>query len=194
MWTGISLSIDEIEDDWVFEDATRVSDTTRLNLHFEEKTSKGIRVGANIGRLTTRISNRSGPRETEKFDAGYIGLYLAYPLYLSEQLVWLNQAEYRYHSGSGTDPSTDDQISWREASYLTGVSYRIGDLRIMPFAVASDISGDLEREQSTDTFENDEAISTGLSLDLFVDRTSFVRLQFSRGSGQSFSLRFAREF
>jgi hypothetical protein len=58
----------------------------------------------------------------------------------------------------------------------------------------NDISGDLEREAGTETFENDERLSTGVSVDVFVDSSSFVRLQFSSGSGQSFSLRFAREF
>ncbi|MCP4432612.1 MAG: hypothetical protein GY806_16690 [Gammaproteobacteria bacterium] len=193
-WTGISLSIDEIENDWAFADNIRLADTTRLNLHFEEKTRNGIHVGANIGQLTTRIRNKSGPADTEKFDASHIGIYLGYPVSLGEHFVIHNQMGYQFHSGSSSAPTTDEQISWREASYLFGISYRFSDLRIMPFLVASDISGDLERADETDTFENDEAISTGLSFDIFVDSTSFVRLKFSSGTGQSFSLRFAREF
>lgn len=193
-WSGMSLSIDELEDDWKFENEIRLSDTTRLNLHFEEKTVNGILVGANIGRLTTRISNKSGPANTEKFDASFIGLYLGYPFYLSEQLILHNRLGYQYHSGSRSVSTEEDKISWREASYLLGLSYRVSDLRIMPFITVSDISGDLERELNTDTFENDESISTGISLDLFVDPTSFIRLQYSQGSGHSFSIRFAREY
>lgn len=190
----MSLSIDEIENDWVFENNTRLADTTRLNLHFEEKTRNGMLVGANIGRLTTRISNKTGDRNTDKFDAGYIGIYLGYPVSLSEHLVIHNQLGYQYHSGSGYTLLNDDSITWRDASFMVGLSYRFKDIRIMPFAVASDISGDLDREAGTDTFENDEAFSSGVSADLFVDSSSFVRLQFSSGAGQSFSLRFAREF
>lgn len=193
-WSGLSLSIDEIEDDWVFENAIRIADTTRLNLHFEEKTRNGMLVGANIGRLTTRISNKTGLRDTEKFNASYIGIYLGYPVLLSENSAIHNQLGYQYHSGSGATLLNEDNITWRDASFLIGVSYRFKDIRIMPFAVVSDISGDLEGEAGTDTFENDEALSTGVSFDLFVDSSSFVRLKFSSGSGQSFSLRFAREF
>lgn len=193
-WSGMSLSIDEVENDWVFENNTRLADTTRLNLHFEEKTRNGMLVGANIGRLTTRISNKTGARDTVKFDAGYIGIYLGYPVSLSEHFVIHNQFGYQYHSGSGSTLLNDDSITWRDASLMAGISYRFKDIRIMPFAAASDISGDLEREEGTDTFKNDEALSTGVSVDLFVDSSSFVRLQYSHGSGQSFSLRFAREF
>ncbi len=190
----MSLSIDEIEDDWVFENNTRLADITRLNLHFEERTANGMLVGANIGRLTTRISNKTGEKDTEKFDAGYVGIYLGYPISLGNHFRIHNRFGYLYHSGSGTTLLNDDRISWREASFMLGISYRFKDIRIMPFAVANDISGDIEREADTDTFENDEALSTGMGVDLFVDSTSFVRLQFSSGSGQSFSLRFAREF
>jgi hypothetical protein len=193
-WSGMSLSIDEIENDWVFENTTRLADTTRLNLHFEEKTANGMLVGANIGRLTTRISNKSGARNTEKFDASYIGIYLGYPVSLSNHFRLHNQLGYQYHSGSASALLNDDSIAWRDASFLIGISYRFKDIRIMPFAVASDISGDVEREAGTDTFENDKTLSTGVSVDLFVDSSSFIRLQFSSGSGQSFSLRFAREF
>lgn len=193
-WSGISLSIEEIEDDWVFENDTRLSDTTRVNLHFEERTSNGMLVGANIGRLATRISNKTGEKNTEKFDAGYIGIYIGYPILLGDQFRIHNRFGYQYHSGSGSTLENDDRITWRDASFMVGLSYRYRDIRIMPFAVVSDISGDLEREATgTVTFENDETLSTGLSLDLFVDSTSFIRLQLSRGSGTSFSLRFARE-
>ena len=193
-WSGLSLSIDEIENDWVFEAGIRMADTTRLNLHFEEKTRNGMLVGANIGRLTTRISNKTGLRDTDKFDASYIGIYLGYPVLLSEDFVIHNQFGLQYHSGSGSTLSNNDSIAWREASFLIGISYRFKDIRIMPFAVVGDINGDLEGAQGTDTFENDEVLSTGVSVDLFVDSSSFVRLKFSSGSEQSFSLRFAREY
>ncbi len=193
-WTGISLSIDEIESEWAFETSQRVSDTTRLNLHFEEKTANGIGVGANIGRLTTRLRNASGPRNTEKFDAAYVGVYIHYPLAFGKHFVLHNRLGFQFHSGTTSDITSIDQIEWRDATYQIGLSARLADFRIMPFAVVSSVSGDIERENSTDTFENETALSSGLSMDLFVDSTSFVQFKFTRGGHDSFSLRFAREF
>ncbi len=203
-WTGTSLSIDEIESDWVFEASQRVSDTTRLNLHFEEKTVSGISVGANIGRLTTRISNAIGPRNTEKFDASYLGVYIRYPLAFGEHFMLHNRLGYQFHSGSiaitmstntaSTDVTSSDQIEWRDATYQIGLSARMAGFRIMPFAAISDVNGDIERENSTDTFKNETSLSSGLSIDFFVDPTSFVQFRFTSGAKESFSLRFAREF
>lgn len=193
-WTGTSFSIDEIESDWLFENNQRISETTRLNLHFEESTRSGISVGANIGRLTTRISNASGPRNTEKFDASYFGIFLRYPFTFGEYFGLHNQLGYQFHSGSASDGTTTDQIEWRELNYQLGVSVKLGNLRIMPFATISDVSGDILRESNTETFENEEEVSTGLSLDLFIEPTSFVRLKFTSSGDESFSLRFAREF
>ncbi len=193
-WSGTSLSIDEIESDWLFESNQRVSDTTRLNLHFEEKTRSGIGVGANIGRQTTRISNSSGPKNTEKFNASYVGVFLRYPFSFGDYFALHNQIGYRYHSGSVIDDTTTDRIDWREISYQIGLSAMFSQIRLMPFAVISNISGDIQRDSSTETFENSEDVSTGLSIDLFVDPTSFVRFKFAASGDKLFSLRFAREF
>lgn len=193
-WTGISFSIDEIESDWLFESSRLVSDTTRLNLHFEEKTESGIGIGANIGRLTTRLSNTSGSKNTEKFDASYVGVYVRYPLSIGQHFALHNQLGYQFHSGSVNEGVFPDQIEWRDINYQIGLSAKFGNLRVMPFATISDVSGDVDREASTDTFENKEEVSTGLSLDMFLDPTSFVRLKIGSSGDEIFSLRFAREF
>lgn len=193
-WTGISFSIDEIKSDWLFENSRRVSDTTRLNLHVEEKTRNGIGIGANIGRLTTRISNTSGPKNTEKFDASYVGVYVRYPLPIGEYFALHNQLGYQFHSGSTNEEISTDQIEWRDINYQIGLSAKFGNLRVMPFATISDVSGDIDRDASTDTFENQEEVTTGLSLDMFLDPTSFVRFKFAGSGDEIFSLRFAREF
>ena len=194
-WTGISASVDEIESDWIFENNKRSADTTRLNLQFEERTRAGLGVGANIGRLTTRISNVSGPRDTVKFDASYFGVYLRYPIQLGEYFTLQSRLGYQYHSGSGTDSdTTDDEIEWREVDLEIGLSGRFANLRITPFAVYSDIDGDISDDTGTNSFENDEDVSAGLSLDIFLDPTSFVRLRFTSGEQDSAALIFAREF
>ncbi len=194
-WTGISASIDEIESDWIFENNQRSANTTRLNLQFEERTHSGLGVGANIGRLTTRISNVNGPRNTVKFDASYFGIYLRYPLQLGEYFTLHSKFGYQFHSGSGTDNDTnDDEIEWREVGFEIGLSGRFENFRITPFMLYSDVDGDISDDMGTDSFENEENVSAGLSLDLFLDPTSFVRLRFTSGEQDSTALVFAREF
>jgi len=196
-WTGLSASIEEIDSDWVFENDKRSTSTTRLNLHFEERTSAGLSVGANIGRLTTRISNINGPRNTVKFDASYFGVYLRYPVQLSEHFSLYSKLGYQYHSGSETendDDVDDDEIEWREVGFEVGLSGRFGSFRLTPFVVYSDVDGDISGDTGTDSFENDEDVSAGLSLDAFLDPTSFVRLRLTSGEQDSAALIFAREF
>ena len=194
-WTGLSASVDEIDSDWIFENNKRSTNITRLNLQFEERTSAGLSVGANIGRLTTRISNINGPRNTVKFDASYFGIYLRYPVQLGEYFSLHSKLGYQYHSGSETgNDDDDDEIEWREVDFEVGLSGRFGSFRITPFAVYSDVDGDISGDAGTDSFENDEDVSAGLSLDIFLDPTSFVRLRLTSGEQDSAALIFAREF
>jgi len=194
-WTGVSASIDEIESDWVFENSLRSANTTRLNLQFEERTRSGLGVGANLGRLTTRISNVDGPRDTVKFDASYFGVYLRYPIQLGEHFSLHSKFGYQFHSGSGIDNDTnDDEIEWREVDFEIGFSGRFENFRITPFALYSDVDGDISDDTGTNSFENDDNVSAGLSLDIFLDSTSFVRLRFTSGEQDSAALIFAREF
>ena len=195
-WSGISVSIEEFESDWIFENNDRNADLTRLNLSFEEKTASELRVGANIGRMTTRLSNNEGPRNTQKFDASYFGIYIRYPLSLGDHFSLQNKLAYHYHSGSETisDVDSEDEIDWREVSYEIGLSAVIGSLRLTPFAVYSDVDGDISGDSGTDSFESDDEISAGVNVDLFLDPTSFVRLRFTTGDHDSASLVFAREF
>ena len=192
---GLSASIEEIESDWVFENNERSATTTRLNLQYEERTLSGLGVGANFGHLTTRVSNVSGPRDTVKFDASYFGVYLRYPIQLGEYFTLQNKLGYQYHSGSGNEEDVkDDDIDWREVDVELGLSGRFGNFRVTPFARFSDVDGDISDDTGTNSFENEENVSTGLSLDIFLDPTSFVRFRFTSGGQDSASLFFAREF
>ena len=197
-WTGISVSIEELESDWIFENNDRNANLTRLNMNFEEKAASELRVGANIGRMTTRISNNDGPRNTKKFDASYFGVYIRYPLSLGDHFTLQNKLTYQYHSGSETigdnDDDSEDEIDWREISYELGLSAMFSSLRLTPFAIYSDVDGDISGDSGTNSFESDEEISAGLNVDFFLDPTSFVRLRFTTGDYDSASLVFAREF
>jgi len=64
----------------------------------------------------------------------------------------------------------------------------------MPFAIYSDVDGDISGDSGTNSFESDEEFSAGVNLDLFLDPTSFVRLRLTTGDYDSASLVFAREF
>ena len=195
-WSGISASIEELESDWIFENNGRSARVSRLNLNFEEKTSGGLRVGANLGRLSARISNNDGPRETQKFDASYFGVYLRYPVPLGDHFALQSKLTYQYHSGSesSVDDEEDAEIDWREISFELGLSAKLANLRITPFAIYSDVSGDISGNTGTDSFESDAETSGGVSIDIFLEPTSFIRLRLTAGDYDSASLIFAREF
>lgn len=196
-WSGISASIEELDSDWIFENNDRSAKVSRLNLNFEEKTSGELRVGANLGRLSASISNNEGPRDTQKFDASYFGIYLRYPVPLGEYFALQSKLSYQYHTGSESGIEEDEEnaeIDWREFSFELGLSAKLANIRITPFAIYSDVSGDIVGDSGTDSFESDEEISSGISIDLFLEPTSFIRLRLTTGDYESASLVFAREF
>lgn len=195
-WSSLSVSVEEVESDWFFENNSRRSRITRLNLNFEEKTSAELRVGANMGRVSARLSNTIGPRETQRFDASYFGVYLRYPLPLGEYFALHSKMTYQYHSGSenSIEDDAEDKIDWREFSLELGLSARLGNFRVTPYAIYSDVSGEIVGESATDAFESDNDISGGVNLDLFLEPTSYVRLRLSTGDSEEVSLIFAREF
>lgn len=195
-WSGISASIEELESDWIFENNDRSAKVSRLNLSFEEKASSELRVGANIGRLSARISNNEGPRNTQKFDASYFGIYLRYPVPLGDYFTLQSKLTYHYHSGSESsiDGEEGAEIDWREISFELGLSAKLANLRITPFAIYSDVSGDISDVTGTDSFETDEEVSGGANIDFFLEPTSFIRLRLTKGDTDSASLIFAREF
>ncbi len=193
-WSGISASINEIESIWLFENSERNASISRFNMHLEERTSYGLGVGANLGQSTTRLSNISGPRNTVKFDASYFGVYLRYPMQLGEHFSLQSRLGYQYNSGTQYDSDDEDTIEWREIDFELSFAVRFGNARVTPFVVYSNVSGDISGDAGTDAFENDKDVSAGLSLDLFVEPTGFVRLRLTRGEQDAAALIFAREF
>jgi len=195
-WSGISASIEEFENNWIFENNSRSARVSKLNLNFEEKTGGKLRVGANLGRLSARISNNESPRNTQKFDASYVGIYLRYPVPMGDYFALQSKLTYQYNTGteSRIDNMAGAEIDWREISFELGLSAKLANLRITPFALYSDVSGDIIDDSGTDSFESDKAISGGVSIDLFLEPTSFIRLRLVSGDTDSASLIFAREF
>lgn len=193
-WSGVSVSISEVDSDWIFENDRRKSVTSRLDLQFEEKTSSGLGVGVNIGQLSTLVSNLSGPLNSMKFDGSYVGVYLRYPVSIGEIFSIQSKFAYQYHSASQIDSSVNNQIEIRETSVELGLSGKFGNFRITPFARYSNVGGDISGDSGTEIFENEDAVSSGISFDLFVEPTGFIRLRLTSGDQDSAALSFAREF
>ncbi len=193
-WSGVSVSISEVDSDWIFENDRRNADISRLDLQFEEKTSSGLGVGANIGQITTRISNLSGPRNTVKFDGSYFGVYLRYPIPMGEIFSLQSKLSYQYHSATQIDSGVNNQIELRELGVELGLSGQFGNIRITPFAIFSDVSGDISGDTGTEIFENEESVSSGISFDIFVEHGGYIRLRLTSGGQESASLSFARGF
>ncbi len=195
-WSGISASINEVESVWLFEGSERNTSITRLNIYLEERTSYGLGVGANLGQSTTRLSNTSGPRNTLKFDANHLGVYLHYPMQLGEQLPIFDQ------------PLTDSDLQFVFAGVpkvdvvnilhqpidvtagvgATDVVARI-ERHPQPFdVVAQDddrvgILGktpDLRPDAHQDAFHGCDGHQASKMFDFFVER----RAQFGRGHGE----------
>ncbi|MDH5354587.1 MAG: hypothetical protein OEY09_09105 [Gammaproteobacteria bacterium] len=193
-WSGVSLSLNEVNSDWLFESGRRNAEISRLDLQFEEKTPSGLGVGANIGQITTRVSDLNGPRNTRKFDGSYLGVYLRYPVPLGEFFSLHSKLAYQYHSATQIDSSVYNQIETRDIGVELGLSGRFSNLRVTAFAAYNDVSGDISGDTGTEIFENEESVSSGISFDLFVESSGYIRLRMTRGEQDSASLSFAREF
>lgn len=193
-WSGVSVSISEVDSDWFFENDRRNADISRLDLQFEEKTSSGLGVGANIGQVTTRVSNLSGPLNTVKFDGSYFGIYLRYPIPMGEVFSLHSKLSFQYHSATQIDSGVNNEIEAREIGAELGLSGKFGNFRITPFAIYSNVSGDISGDAGTEIFENEESVSSGISFDIFVERGGYIRLRLTSGDQNSASLSFAREF
>ncbi|MDH3388610.1 MAG: hypothetical protein OEN02_11955, partial [Gammaproteobacteria bacterium] len=147
-WTGVSMEIGNYDADWVFAGDRREAQITTINFQIEEKTTSELRVGATIGYLDLRLVADTAA-DTKKFSGQYIGVYLRQPAHITDSLSLHGQLSFRYNSGNenGTDIRTD--IDWAESSLLLGLSLRISNLRIMPFALYQDIDGDINDDDAT---------------------------------------------
>jgi len=193
-WSGVSLSLDEVEADWIFDGAPRRTETTRIGLRYTETAASGLVVGARVGRLTSRLGPGPGVPLTEKYDAGFLGLSLHYPVRFGEHLRFYGELAYQYHSGDRIDLAASERIEWRDFSIELGLSGEFGGVRVTPFAVYSDSEGDISGEPGTRGFSSRETVSAGLELDWFVEQGGLIRLRLLDGAEQSAGLGLVREF
>jgi hypothetical protein len=136
----------------------------------------------------------------QDFDGQYLEIYLHHPFPVSERISINAAFAYRYYSGNGNDGNDGNDgderadIDWNEVNLQIGVGVRFAHLRITPFAAYYNIDGDISDDRSTGSFENDDSVSQGVSLDYFVDDTAFIRLEVRSGYQAGGRISFERRY
>jgi len=193
-WTGVFVDIGESTTDLQFETVQGTMRIESLNLAIEEKTASPLRVGFSLGVSNIRTANLLPPGNAQKFEGGHLGFYLRYPQPMGERMSFEALFSYRYNSASDSSTSVRSEIEWREARVQLGLGAKFGALRITPFIAYRDINGDISNGLSTQIFDSVDSISRGISLDIFVEPTAYIRLQLFRGDEDGGYLTFARVY
>ena len=181
------------ETDLKFDASIRRAQTGSISFRIEEATAGGLRVGVHLGHMSVRLDGDTFA-ETRRYDAQSIGIYLYQPVQLSDAISMHGGVDFRF--ASGNDDSREDiaEIDWSEVSFNFGLGLRFGSYRIEPYVIYTDIDGDISDATGTQVFELDEAVTTGIRLDYFVEKTGFVRLDFFSGGSEGVSLAFVRRY
>jgi len=195
-WTGVALNLANTDSDWKFAGETRRASNSEIEFSIEERTSSGLAIGAAIGYFDMRLLGATSAG-TLKFDGQYFDIYLRQDFALSERLSLHGGLDIKYASGSESGTAEGDDpadIDWTETNAELGIAFRVGNLRIMPFAAWSEDDGDISDQTGTSVFGLDQADTQGIRFDLFVERTAFVRLEFVTGGRSGGTLVFARRY
>ncbi len=192
-WTGVEASIANVDADWAFDAETREAQSSLVSLQIEEKTETGLRVGISLGYFDTRLV-ADDPSPTLKFDGHFVGLYLNRLVGIGEHVEVYGQFNLSYHSGQDSLVGERFDIDWTEVGVEFGASLRFAHYRITPYAVYTDIDGDISNLADVDVFERDEPVSGGIHLDYFVEPTAFVRLSLQSGGNAGGYLNFVRRY
>ncbi len=193
-WTGVLVDIGESTTDLQFETVQRTMRIDSLNLAIEEKTASPLRVGFSLGVSSIRTANLLPPDNAQEFDGGHLGFYLRYPQQMGEHMSLQGLFSYRYNSASDSNTSVRSEIEWRETRMQLGLGVKFGTLRITPFIAYRDINGDISNDTSTQIFDSVDSISRGISFDIFVEPTAYIRLQLFSGDEEGGYLTFARVY
>ena len=193
-WTGVFFELADVDSDWVFDSGTREARINKLSFRAEEKTASGLRAGFNLGLFDMRVVADT-PDETKKFNGEFLGIFLRLPVPLGKRVMLHGWLDYTYHGGreSGS-PEDAANLDWSEAGVGVGVSARFSNLRLMPYVEFGDIDGDIQDDTGTRIFEQDEARSQGLKIDLFLEPSAYIRFEFVDGGHSGGYLTFVREY
>lgn len=191
--TGVALDIASYKSDWQFDSGVREAKISSISFQIEEKLEAGLIVGGGIGYFDMSVRGNSNV-SAQDFDGQYLEIYMHHPFPVSERISIHGAFAYRYYSGNGHNSDEREDIDWNEVNLKVGVGMRFSHLRIIPFVAYYNVDGDISDDNSTGSFENDDSVSQGISLDYFTDDTAFIRLEIRSGYQAGGRISFERRY
>ncbi len=192
--TGVALTISDIDSDWDFSDGTRTAKSNSISLQLEERTESGLTVGGSIGYQSFRLDGDS-TTSSSKFDAENLEIYLRQEFSLSESTAIQGRASYGYYTGRETSSDDRADIDWSQVAVEIGMSFRLNNLKIMPFIGYIDVDGDITgSEEGGGSFELEDPLIQGVNFDIYVEPTGFIRIRLQTGSQSGGYLSFERRY
>lgn len=193
-WTGIGALLGETETDWSFSGNILQADGRFIGLRIEEKSQIDLRIGASAGQFSLRLEDPLDITQTEKLDGQFLSFYLRWPTALSEHLKLHTFLNYQFNLGDQSDDLDSNELEWTETTLDIGLSLQLGRLSIRPFINYRSIDGDIAANTGTRIFKIQDNQSSGLVLDMYVERTAYVRLRITSSSNPSMTFSFVREY
>jgi hypothetical protein len=192
--TGVALKISDLDSDWDFSGGTRSAKSNSIILQIEERTASGLTVGGSIGYQSFRLDGDS-TTSSSKFDAENLEIYLRQEFSLSESTAIQGLVSYGYYSGEETSDNDSADIDWSQVAVEIGMSYRVNNLKIMPFVGYIDVDGDITgAEEGGGSFELEDPLIQGVNFDIYVETTAFIRIRLQTGSQSGGYLSFERRY
>ena len=192
-WTGVSMTFGRYDSDWAFSGETRTAKISEIDFRIEERTASGLAVGARLGYMDLRVDG-GRDSDSQKFDGGFLGIYLRQDYNLSDALSLHGQLDLSYHNGDESGSSDDKaEIDWTQVGFEIGLGFQAENWRIMPFLRAADVDGDISNG-GTRTFELDQNESAGIRFDIFTEQTAFIRIEVVTGADEGGYITFVRRY
>lgn len=197
-WTGIAAFAGQQESGWLLNGQAIDADSRLYGLQVEDRSSVGLYVGARVGKNSLRLENLINTSSIEKYDVQSLSFYLRWPIPLTDTLSLHTSFNYQFNTGSqyedDTDPETETEIDWIETALEIGVSLRLGIISIRPFVEFRSINGEITTPASIRKIELKEDYNSGVLMDIYVERTAFVRLKATFSDSDSLFISFVREY
>lgn len=191
---GLSLQLQSSKSDWQQTAGARHSVLIRrASLQMAEQTSKRFTGALEFSAMDLRLKHHG---ITESFNAQGLALVLRFPLYSESPFQLDTQIQAGFNSGDATTPGSESLLDWWQWQAQIQASARWDNLRLRPYLRASALQGDYSGHSSISdwSFELTPKITQGVSLDIFVDRYSYIGLYLETGAESGGGIWFAREF